>query len=526
MMLACAATQKPQEADAYLAAKEQFDFIVKNLRSPQMEKMSHSQVEEYLEVNGCELMRQLLQAHLNERGGSLPREVVVSSEGKPHIHGVEHRRKIESIFGTVSLTRYGYGGVGLKSLHPLDSELNLPKELYSHGVRKRVAESASKESFDAVVQTINNQTGACIAKRQVEELTLRAAEDFESFYETRQARGASKDWGLETGEIMVISTDGKGVPMRHEDLRVATQKAADSQTPHLKHRRSKGEKAYRKRMATVSSVYTIEPHRRKAEQIIGELSGEWASVARPRPEDKRVWASLKNSVEEVIDQAFREAENRDQRHEKKWVGIVDGNKTQLKILESKAKQFNVELTIVLDLIHVVEYLWKAAWCFHLEGDKGAQEWVSSRLKEILGGKSSVVAAGMRRSATKRGMNKKGREAVDKCANYLLKYKKYLRYDEYLVEGYPIATGVIEGACRYLVKDRMEKTGARWGLESAEAVLRLRALRASDDFEEYWEFHLKQEQQRNHATRYENQQLPQLKHQPSDKKKPCHLRLIK
>lgn len=526
MMLACVAARKPQEANAYFAAQEQFDFIVNNLRSPEMNQMSHSQVEEFLEVDGRELMRQLLEAHLEERGASLPLEPVVSSDEKPHAQRFQHTRKVESIFGTVSLTRYGYGGVGLESLHPLDSELNLPPELYSHTVRKRVAECASKESFDEVVSTIKNHTGASVAKRQVEELTVRAAEDFDSFYEKCQEEKASTDEVPETGQILVISTDGKGVVMRQEDLRGVTQKAAAANKPHLKHRRSKGEKPFRKRMATVASVYTIKPYVRQAEEIIGELSGEELVKARPRPEEKRVWASLKKSQAEVIEEAFSESESRDPLHQKEWVGLVDGNKSQLKLLESKAKECGVKLRIILDLIHVIEYLWKAAWCFHKEGDCEAEEWVSERLKGILSGKSSLVAAGMRRSATIRGLSRAEREGVEKCANYLLKYKKYLHYDEYLSKGYPIATGVIEGACRYLVKDRMEKTGARWGLTSAEAVLRLRALRASGDFEEYWEFHLEQEQERNHAIRYANSELPKLQHQPSDKKKPCHLRLIK
>jgi len=91
--------------------------------------------------------------------------------------------------------------------------------------------------------------------------------------------------------------------------------------------------------------------------------------------------------------------------------------------------------------------------------------------------------------------------VDKCANYLLKYAEFLRYDQYLVSGLPIATGVIEGACRHLIKDRMDLTGARWSLQGAEAVLRLRSLRSSGDFEEYWRFHEKEELERNHVTRY-------------------------
>lgn len=145
--------------------------------------------------------------------------------------------------------------------------------------------------------------------------------------------------------------------------------------------------------------------------------------------------------------------------------------------------------------------------------------------EILRGNSSSVAAGIRRSATLRSLDAKKRAPIDKCADYLLKYAKYLRYDQYLARGYPIATGVIEGACRYLVKDRMEITGARWSLEGAEAVLRLRSLRASGDFDEYWEFHLRQEYERNHASQYENGQAPLPLPASKGKSKTSHLQLV-
>lgn len=152
----------------------------------------------------------------------------------------------------------------------------------------------------------------------------------------------------------------------------------------------------------------------------------------------------------------------------------------------------------------------AASVFHDEDDPEREFWVSRRLLKILRGHSSRVAGGIRRGATLRRLSPVEREAADKCCNYLLKYAKYLRYDEFLAAGTPIATGVIEGACRHLVKDRMELTGARWGLAGAEAVLRLRALRTSGDFEAYWRFHEAQEHQRNHAAHYANGEVPALK----------------
>ncbi|MBW2700681.1 MAG: hypothetical protein JRF33_07650 [Deltaproteobacteria bacterium] len=156
---------------------------------------------------------------------------------------------------------------------------------------------------------------------------------------------------------------------------------------------------------------------------------------------------------------------------------------------------------MMDFIHVLEYLWQASYAFHEPGTTEAQQWVQQRGLRVLHGKSSDVAAGMRRSATLRALRGSKREAVDKCAGYLLKNRDYLQYDLYLDVGFPIGTGVIEGACRHLVKDRMDLTGARWRLAGAEAVLRLRALRASGDFQDYLRFHREQERQRNYTSRF-------------------------
>jgi hypothetical protein len=183
------------------------------------------------------------------------------------------------------------------------------------------------------------------------------------------------------------------------------------------------------------------------------------------------------------------------------VTSVDGNETQIRELRRMARKNNFDLTIIVDIIHVVEYLWAAGRVLHFASGWELENWVRHRLLEILRGKAGLMAGGMRRSATRRGLSFKAREPADTCAHYLLKYSPYLRYDCYLSQGLPIATGVIEGACRHLVKDRMDVTGARWSLTGAEAVLRLRALRSSQDFDEYWAFHEVNEYERTHHTLY-------------------------
>ncbi|MHC5863338.1 ISKra4 family transposase, partial [Nostoc sp.] len=201
--------------------------------------------------------------------------------------------------------------------------------------------------------------------------------------------------------------------------------------------------------------------------------------------------------------AFDQALHHDPNRQKRFCALVDGNKQQLSLLKKFALQHHLNFTIVLDIIHVIEYLWKAAFAFYSDTSKQAETWVSKRLQLILEGKSSSVAAGMRRSATLRQLTTEERKPVDNCARYLLNNANYLKYDDYLKAGLPIATGVIEGACRHLIKDRMDITGARWSLAGAEAVLRLRSLYISGDWHEYWRFHLQQEHKRNHLSLYKD-----------------------
>ena len=150
---------------------------------------------------------------------------------------------------------------------------------------------------------------------------------------------------------------------------------------------------------------------------------------------------------------------------------------------------------------MLEYLWKAAWSFFDKAEPAAEEWVADQARKILRGEARQVAAGIRRRATACGYSSAERAGADECARYLDNKNGYLGYATALKKGWPIATGIIEGACRHIVKDRMDITGARWGLEGAEAILRLRALIASGDSDDYWNYHLRREHERIHHAKY-------------------------
>jgi hypothetical protein len=502
--VALPALAAPLPESLFAEAESQLGELIVRLQSREARTMTHSELERELEEKGRELLRALLQAHLDIRSPGEASEPVVDAQGEPRQAKRLHERSLATVFGTVEVRRLGYGAEGSDSLHPLDGELNLPRERYSHELRRRAAEQVAKGSYDEAVASLADATGTAVPKRQVEELVVRAAQDFDAFYEQRSPQPESA-----VGALLVLSFDGKGVVMRREDLRPATRKAAAERQHKLTKRLSKGEKRNAKRMATVAAVYGVAAFVRTPEQVAGALAPIHSAdpPKRPRPEAKRLWASLQKQPEQVIDQAFQEAQRRDPQHQKRWVALVDGDPHQLRRLLQAQQRHGVELTAVVDLIHVVEYLWKAAAVFCAEGTRELEDWVSERLLKILQGRAGFVAGGIRRSATRRGLTAQQRKAADTCAGYLLNHTAYLRYHEYLAAGLPIATGVIEGACRHLVKDRMDLTGARWSLVGAEAVLRLRALRSSGDFDDYWRFHEAQEYQRNHAALYHAHKVP-------------------
>ena len=486
--------------------------------------MSESELERELEEQVRELKRRLLQDHLDQRQGGAAAEPVVDAEGRERTSVREHQRTLVTSFGPVKVKRFGYGGPGLESLHPLDGSLNLPRERYSLEMRRRVAKESARGSFEEAVEAVQETTGVAIGKRQAEQLAQRAAVDFDDYYAARQAEASRKP---AEAPILVLSIDGKGIVMRREDLRPATRRVAESRQRKLSTRLWKGEKRGAKRMAAVATVYGIDRYVRTPEEVFPSPGPRPTPTAtRPRPVDKRVWASIEDEVAEVVEEMFSEAASRDPKRACEWVALVDGNEHQLRLLRRKAKQHGVAMAaIVVDVIHVLEYVWKAGLSLQGEGTTACEDWVLERMQRILAGQAPRVAAGMRRSATFRNLAPEQRAAVDSCANYLLKYKRHLRYDHYLSLGYPIATGVVEGACRHLVNLRMNRSGARWSLSGAEAVLRLRALVKSGDFDDYWNFHEAREHERNHLAHYADQRLPRL-HIPARRRRGSHLRRVK
>ena len=429
------------------SARQQLELIVRYVYSKQALAAEHGEVEKTINENGNELLRLLLQGYLERRQRNEARhEEVTGDDGVVRGYCREGRsRQLETLFGTVSVGRKVYSEAGTDSLMPMDGALNLGADKYSDGLKKQVVDEVIHPSFDGAVEAINKRPGGRVPKRQLEAISVSASQDFQGYYAARCLCPVAE----ETDDLLVLSFDGKGIVMRQEDLRTHTKKAAQKAGKKRKTRLSTGEKRNRKRMATVATVYRIEPHERSAQAIMGDETTD----ERPRPRNKRVWASVEREMSAVIEEAFQEALQRDPEKKRQWVVLVDGDKQQARLIKAAIKRHNVNTVQVIDFIHVLEYLWKAAYSFHRPGSDEAEEWVSKRALALLQkGKASDVAAGIRRSATLQGLSIKARKAVDKCAEYLINNRKMIRYDLCLEQGLPIATGVIEGACRHLIND--------------------------------------------------------------------------
>ena len=490
--------------EAFSGSDGLYGALTRWLSGEEAQGLEHGELEERLESKGRELVRQLYQDSIDLRASREERlEVVVGADGVAR-RSVEraHERQLQTVFGEVTVRRLAYRQRGAENLYVADGELNLPEEKHSHGMRRLAALEAPKESFEDARGAIRRQTGVEIGKRQVEQLALRAAVDFEAFYVQRERTGAEQD------DVLVLSCDGKGVVMRPEALRAETKKKAQSSEQKLQTRLSRGEKRNRKRIAEVTAVYELTPAQRTAVDILPVTEQE-RKAARDGPEAKHKWvsASVTDDAATMISSMFEEAVRRDPGRTRRWIALVAGNNHQIDRIRKEPRVRKVKIVILVDFVHVMEYLWASAWSFFKEGDPAAERWVAEKARAVLEGKAATVAASIRRKATRLHLDTKQRENADRCADYQLAKSRYLDYPAALTNGWPLATGVIEGACRHLVKDRMDITGARWGLDGTEAVLKLRALKVNGDFDAYWRFHLAQERKRVHETRYAAAAIP-------------------
>lgn len=488
--------------DPFTPSRAVFEQLLSRVSTSRALAAGHGEVEAEIGHNGQGLLRQLFQDHLDLRHAQERRVAVHDEQGAHLTERRRSRRQLRSLLGPVVVSRFLYQEEGREGRAPADAALRLCEDGYSMGVRREVVQLCARDAYAPALETLERLTGAHVPQRQAEQLVRRAAEDIMSFYEQQSHVLVPND------ALLILSFDAAGIVMRTDSLREETRKKALCEPserafpPKLK----SGEKSNRKRMAQLGTVYEVAPFIRTPDDIVGELQSltktgpTEARPSRPRPLNKRLFGSVAQVASRVIDEGFREALARDPHRTRRWVVLLDGNDDQLQAVKRAARRCHVPITIVVDLIHLVEYLWSAAYCFHIAGSDDARNWVIQRVRALLtGADPAQVAAGIRRSATLRTLER--RAAVDDCARYILKLAPYMRYGEALALGLPIATGVIEGACRHLVRRRLGVGGARWSTDGAEAVLLLRATILSEDFDAYWQHHEHEVFRRTHEARY-------------------------
>jgi hypothetical protein len=500
------------EAGGYAATVGRFVCLLETMSTAVADGWTHAELEARLQDAGRDLLRQAFQDQLDRAAAGeerLPEPPVGADQVARTRMERGRRRALTCLFGDVTVDRMAYRAPGSPNLHPADARLNLPAGLYSHGLSRLAAVEATRGSYDDGVAALERATGTRVAKRQFAGLARHAAHDVLAFY-ARPRTGPA-----DANRVLMLQFDGKGVVMRPGALRPATAKAAQKAQPHLRGRLSPGEKNGRKRMAEIASVADVVPVPRTTDDI-------FPAPPRPAPPPRRrragepepaptapvttnrwLTASLADDIPTVVAAGFDEAERRDPHHLRTWIALLDGNTTQIEAVTAEARRRGITVRIVIDLIHVLEYLWSAAWSFFATGDPEAEDWVVEQARAVLDGQAAAVADRIRERADHNGYTAKERRNADTAAGYLTAKAPYLAYRRALTHGWPIATGIVEGAARHLVRDRLDLTGARWGLEGAEAILLLRAVVTNGDFDDYWTYHLQQEQYRNHYSKYAN-----------------------
>jgi len=421
-----------------------------------------------------------------------------------------HARPLVTIFGEFTLARAVYGSREGQQIEaaPLDARLQLPDSKFSYLLQNWDQLVTTEQPYGQVSRIMELILGVSQHVDSLERMSRQMAARAEEFSRSQPPPPAAEE-----GEILVESADGKGVPIRH---------AADA-PPIRDHAHRRGPKPDRKRMATIGAVYSVDRFVRTPEQVLEALFHDPQQPRpddlpqRPRPQHKRTYARLDDdprvpAAQRVNGQAAtfgwldQQVRSRLARRRKpiEVVCVMDGQKS---LWDTKATfQADLPTVDILDLLHVTSRLWTAAHLFHPQDLVAAEAFVREQTLRILRGRVKSVIHSLRSRATRRGLAAAARKSLEVICNYFAKNRARMRYDEYLQKGYPIASGVIEGACRHVVKDRLERTGMSWTRRGAQALLHLRAIATSDHWDAYQTYRVERETQRLYPYR---QQLPPL-----------------
>jgi hypothetical protein len=416
----------------------------------------------------------------------------------------EQGRRLVTVFGEFSIPRFLYGSrPGQKiELVPTDQWLQLPDSEISYLLQDWNQMLSVEQPFGTVAKSLQTILGL---KQSVDTLEHGNQQMAETAAEFRAAQPAPDPKA--EGELLVVSEDNKGVPM------VRPVESA----PVGAHRK-KGEKANKKQMACIGVVYSVDRHVRTAEELVAALFRDPDSKRNDSPEarQKRYWAELTREVAgEVVraqDEVFAHLRDEVKQRRGKGQVVLHLSDGQVSLEDDRKKYLprDRKTVDILDLLHVNPRLWEAAHLFHPEGSDEATAFVRARMLLVLKGKAKEVIADLRQVGAEHGLRGARAKRLRKLCKFLEKNLHRMRYDKYLRAGYPIATGVIEGACRHVIKDRMERAGMRWKVLGAEAMLELRTIYKNGDWEEFQNYRIDSENRRLYPHAGIFAQIPELK----------------
>ena len=426
------------------------------------------------------LGRTLLRLFFERRAAARPAGPVVASDGTPL--GYHDRRPVSylSVFGKLVFRRHAFAATGHGVVCPLDAELSLPERCYSDLLREWSGFGSADASFREVAASLERILGWPLSVQALETTAREDAVDVAPFYERPVEAEATV---LEAATILVAQADGKGVPM---------VQPAPAARPA---RRGKGAPPNRMREAVVTALYTIQPYRRTPEAVVAALLREDdrpVAASRPRPIAKELRATLDGKAV-ALDRLAARVQRRDGPQIVDRVALTDGAHA----LQDQMRAALPAHTLILDIIHAVEYLWAAGNALLGERHPERTAWVRHHLLALLRGQVEAVVTALSTDAATTELSATRRDTIATTIGYYQRNAPFMCYDQYLARGWPIGTGVIESACGHLVKDRLEQAGMRWTKDGAHAILDLRAIRLTDDSDAYWAFH----RQRQHRRLY-------------------------
>lgn len=468
-----------------LKAQEQLQALLAYVEQAVSDQQRIDQVEREVFHQLLSLGHSLLMRFVAAQGVGDAGPELKTPDGRT-LHRLKKRRvrRYLSIFGQLLIRSRAYAVREGQKIEraPLEEQLGLPEGEFSYVLEDWQGRLMVKESFHEATGDLRQLLNVAPSDRAAEQMSRRMAAYVEAFEQQRDPPPSQEE-----AEIVVATADGKGVPMR----RPLTERVRRGP------RRGKGEKANQKQMAYVGAVYTIDRFRRTTEQVVDELARKERVADRPAPQHKRVWAEMTQVaqgesctgrerlfVEMAIDAAARDPQR---------------NKTLICLMDGEAALWNVQrewlprAVCILDLFHALERLWDVAHVFHREGSREAQQFVDHHLRMLLEGKVGYVIGRFKRLRDQHALRGSRRRVVSSAIGYYEHKRRHMKYDEYLAAGYPVGSGVAEGACRHVVKDRLEQTGMRWTVKGAQAMLHLRAVYLNGDWNKFVNYRIETEQ---------------------------------